>query len=119
MHDGADRILEQMRYVPELKRNLISLGTLESNGYAFKSDNGNLKVPRGSLVVMRAVRKNSLYTLLGNTVVGGSSNVENRCNNSKLWHLRLGHISEKGLHLLSKQNLLCGDKIQGLEPCEF
>lgn len=29
MHDGSLRILTEVRYIPQLKRNLISLGTLE------------------------------------------------------------------------------------------
>ena len=27
---------------------------------------------------------------------------------TKLWHMRLGHMGEKGLTLLSKRGLLCG-----------
>lgn len=36
----------------------------------------------------------------------------------KLWHLRLGHMNVKGMQELSKQGLLCGDKIKELEFCE-
>ncbi|XP_073291104.1 uncharacterized mitochondrial protein AtMg00300-like [Primulina huaijiensis] len=119
MQDEIDRILQEVRYVPELKRNLISLGTLESNGYSFKSEMVCVKVTKGSLVIMKAVRQNSLYILLGNTVVGRASFIQSKLDTSKLWHLRLGHVSERGLSELSRQNLLCGDKIQGLEPCEY
>ena len=31
-HDGTTRILRDVRYVPKLKKNLISLGALESKG---------------------------------------------------------------------------------------
>ena len=31
-HDGSTRILRDVRYVPKLKKNLISLGSLESKG---------------------------------------------------------------------------------------
>lgn len=51
-----------------LKRNLISLGMLDQNGYCYKGENGELKVFRGSLVVMKGVRENGLYTLQGNII---------------------------------------------------
>lgn len=94
MHDGSSNILQQVRYVPELKRNLISLGTLESIGYSFKSENGIMKVLKGSLVVMKAMRKNSLYILLGNTILGGAASVEKHVDKTLIWHQRLGHICE-------------------------
>lgn len=119
MYDGVDRVLQQVRYVPELKRNLISLGTLESSGYSFKAESGNMRISKGSLLVMKAERRNALYFLLGSTVVGGASLVQRAENKSHIWHLRLGHVSERGLLELAKQNLLCGDKIQALDKCEF
>lgn len=118
MHDGVDRLLRNVRYVPKLKRNLISLGTLDADGYSFKSEHGQMKVTKGSLVVMKAIRKNSLYVLQGSTIIGGSANVQAPINKARLWHLRLGHVSQRGLHELSKQGLLFGDDIQGLELCD-
>lgn len=44
MFDGADRVIKQVRYIPELKRNLISLGVLDATGYFLKSENGSLIV---------------------------------------------------------------------------
>ena len=48
------------------------------------------------------------YILQGTVVTGSivvsSSMAENDA--TKLWHMRLGHMSEKGLHLLSKQGYL-------------
>nr|XP_027086498.1 probable LRR receptor-like serine/threonine-protein kinase At3g47570 [Coffea arabica] len=37
---------------------------------------------------------------------------------TKLWHMRLGHMSEKGLGILSKRGLLCGQSTGPLEFCE-
>ncbi|XP_073120187.1 uncharacterized protein [Henckelia pumila] len=68
MHDGIDRVLTNERYVPELKRNLISLGTLDAQGYSFKLGAGSLSVSKGSLVIMEAVKKNLLYVLQDNFV---------------------------------------------------
>jgi len=36
---------------------------------------------------------------------------------TKFWHLRLRHISERGLVELGKQNLLGGDSMEELEFC--
>ncbi|GJT93084.1 retrovirus-related pol polyprotein from transposon TNT 1-94 [Tanacetum coccineum] len=36
MKDGSSFVLENVRYIPELKRNLISLGTLDREGYTVK-----------------------------------------------------------------------------------
>lgn len=119
MHDGAERILSEVRYVPELKRNLISLGALDKGGFPFHAKDGTLKVSKGSLVVMKWIRNNGIYSLIGSTVIGDLSNVtHDKTNKARLWHLRLANISENGLQELAKQQLLCGDKIEGLNFCE-
>ena len=37
LEDGSERILHKVRYVPDLKRNLISIRVLDREGYSFKS----------------------------------------------------------------------------------
>ena len=37
---------------------------------------------------------------------------------TRLWYKQLGHMSERGLYLLSKQGLLCGQKTEKLDFCE-
>ncbi|GKC70074.1 hypothetical protein Tco_1115957, partial [Tanacetum coccineum] len=48
LHDGSSFILEDVRYVPGLRRSLISLGTLEKQGYTVKMQMGRIKVIKGS-----------------------------------------------------------------------
>ena len=55
MHDYSFRTLKVVRHVPELKRNLISLGELARNGHYFKGEGETLKVTRESLVCMKAL----------------------------------------------------------------
>ena len=43
MYDGTIRSLEQVRYVPELKRNLISLGMIDQLGCCIRAENGNFR----------------------------------------------------------------------------
>jgi hypothetical protein len=52
MSDGVVRTLEDVRHIPNMKKNLISLGTLDSKSYNYKSENGIMKVSKGVMVVV-------------------------------------------------------------------
>jgi len=68
-----DRIvqkLKKVRHVPQLKRNLISVGALKTLGLVVFIRDGVLKMTKGSIVVMRGVRRNNLYYLKDNIVTG-------------------------------------------------
>ncbi|KAH9686485.1 Integrase catalytic domain-containing protein [Citrus sinensis] len=119
MYDGMTRTLEHVRHVPGLKKNLISLGMLDSSCYIFKSDHEGLKVMKNSSIVMKGVKNNGLYMLEGSLVPMLSAlHVISDVDKAKMWHLRLGHMSAKGLQELSKRGLLCGDKVEELKFCE-
>src|SRR5688572_13417400 len=119
-HDGIVRTLKEVRHIPNMTRNLISLGTLEANGCRYKGEDGVLKVCRGSMVLMKGIRKGSLYILLGSTVTGSAAAVLNldESDSTKLWHMRLGHMGEKRMSMLSKKGYLEGAKIGKLEFCD-
>nr|GEX46543.1 G-type lectin S-receptor-like serine/threonine-protein kinase LECRK3 [Tanacetum cinerariifolium] len=69
MRDGSSFMLDNTRYVPKLRRDLISLGTLEKEGFIMKMQSGKIKVIRGSLVVLSGIRRaNCVYTLDGQSV---------------------------------------------------
>ena len=61
MDDGIVRELKEVRYVPQLKRNLISVGALEALGLVISIRYGVLKMIKGLMVVMKGVRRNNLY----------------------------------------------------------
>ncbi|KAG6397662.1 hypothetical protein SASPL_143832 [Salvia splendens] len=108
--DGSTRILKDVRYVPQLKKNLISLGALESKGLVVMMRDGILKATSGALVMLKGVRKDNLYYYQGSTVVGtvatATSSNKKDAEATKLWHLRLGHAGERSLQILAKQGLL-------------
>uniref|UniRef100_A0A2N9IT68 CCHC-type domain-containing protein n=1 Tax=Fagus sylvatica TaxID=28930 RepID=A0A2N9IT68_FAGSY len=112
MSDGVVRTLEEVRHIPDMRKNLISLGTLDSKGYSYKSENGIMKVSKGAMIVMTGQKISSnVYKLLGNTILGGvAAVVESEDDDTLLWHMRLGHISERGMRELHKRNLLTGIK---------
>nr|CBG76267.1 OO_Ba0005L10-OO_Ba0081K17.18 [Oryza officinalis] len=66
MFDGCIRILSDMQHIPNLKRSLISLYTLDHKGYKYSGGDGILKVTKVSLVVMKAdIKTTDLYRLRG------------------------------------------------------
>ena len=67
-HNGVVKTLTGVQHIPNLKRNLISLGTLESQGCRYSAEGGVLKVSKGSLVLLKTIRSGSLYLLQGSTV---------------------------------------------------
>uniref|UniRef100_A0A2N9GMG5 Integrase catalytic domain-containing protein n=1 Tax=Fagus sylvatica TaxID=28930 RepID=A0A2N9GMG5_FAGSY len=121
MSDGVVRTLEEVRHIPDMRKNLISLGTLDSKGYSYKSENGIMKVSKGAMVVMTGQKISSnVYKLLGNTILGGVAAVaESEDDDTLLWHMRLGHISERGMRELHKRNLLTGIKSCKLDFCKY
>jgi len=63
MFDGMVQELKDMRYVPQLKKNLISVGALEAFSLEVSIRDRVLKMIRGSMVVLKSVRHNNLYYL--------------------------------------------------------
>jgi len=70
MFDGMVRKLNKVRYVPQLKKYLISVGVLEALGFKISIRYGVLKMIRGSMIILKGVRCNNLYYLKGSTVTG-------------------------------------------------
>ena len=68
LFDGMVQKLKEVRYAPQVKKNLISIGALKALGHVVSVRNGILKITRGSMVMMKGVRRNNLYYLMGSTV---------------------------------------------------
>ncbi|KAE8675008.1 hypothetical protein F3Y22_tig00111708pilonHSYRG00539 [Hibiscus syriacus] len=103
--DGSIKVLTDIRYVPSLKKNNISLGVLESKGSVVTMRNGVLKVTSGTLVMMKGIMKNDLYYYQGSIIIGAVATASGGDNldTTQLWHMRLGHAGEKSLQILEKK----------------
>ena len=114
MFDGVVRTLGDIRHVLDLKRNLISPSTLHAKGYKYIGEGGVLNISKGALVVMKVHQKTTmLYVLQGFTITGDvvvASPLLSEDDITKLWHMRLGHMSENGMAELSRRELLDGQK---------
>ena len=121
MFDGVVTKLQGVRYMLALKRSLVFLSTLDDKRCDYTSQGGALKVPCGALVIMKAIHEGNMYKLIGETVQSGASHttVEADTDDTKLWHMRLGHMSEKGLNVLHKRGVLKDVKQCKLDLCKF
>lgn len=76
----------------------------------FKGKNCTLKVLLGSLLIMKAGLVNGVHVFEGSTIVDTASSATD--DNTHLWHLTLGHKSERGLNELSIHELCVETKFR-------
>ena len=62
---GNQWTLQDVRYIPGIKKNLISVGELDSTGYAAEFGKGSWKIMKGAMVVARGTKSGTLYTTAG------------------------------------------------------
>jgi hypothetical protein len=119
-HDGMTRTLTGVKHIPTMARNLISLSTLNSEGYKYRGGNKVLEVSIGSLIHMIGdMNSAKLYVLRGSTLPGIAAAVtSDETSKTNLWHACLGHMSEYGMAELIKRELLVGCNMSKLEFCE-
>ena len=90
MFDGVVRVLSNVRHVPDLRKNLISLGILDDLGYPYSSNGGIMKITKGASMMMEGQKVSTLYRLIGNTIMGRvvvATLMESSTYNTKLWHI--------------------------------
>nr|GEV02725.1 retrovirus-related Pol polyprotein from transposon TNT 1-94 [Tanacetum cinerariifolium] len=109
-------VLHNVKHVPDMRLNIISIGLLNEDGYHNSSSNGLWKVTLGSLIVARGKRESKLYMThpkISKSIV----NVVDNDDMTELWNNRLGHMSENGMAILSKKNVLSGMHDINLKKC--
>ena len=98
MFNGQETLLIGVRYVPKLKRNLISINMFDTLAYTTQIEHGMMKIFKDSVMIAKGIKMNGLYILDGSTIIAqvvvASQNQHDKTN---LWHMRLGRVSEKGL----------------------
>ncbi|PKI67027.1 hypothetical protein CRG98_012565 [Punica granatum] len=89
-------LLKKVRHVLEIRLNLISIGQLDDEGYSNEFSSGRWKLSKGSLIVARGQKTNTLYRLRARHNSGQVNVAEDYP--IELWHRRLGHTSDKDDH---------------------
>jgi hypothetical protein len=101
LKSGGSFDVQEVLYVPGLKKNLLSISVMEDKGYEVNFWKGQVFIrPEGASpdIVMRIrVRDGNLYRLQGQPAQTSLHTSESLCD---LWHMRMGHLHHKALPLL-------------------
>ncbi|KAG8503762.1 hypothetical protein CXB51_001771 [Gossypium anomalum] len=119
MHDRTTRALSDVRYVPDLRKNLISLSILDLKGCRINIKSSGIKVSRGALVLLKGKRTDSLYILEGSIVTGeiGHPSSVAESKSTRLEWRQLGHIREKCMTVSLKRGFLLDTGFEKLGHC--
>ncbi|CAA7015798.1 unnamed protein product [Microthlaspi erraticum] len=67
-HRGSVKVMHNVKYVPTLRRNLISTGTLDKLGFKHSGGGGEIIFRKGEKFALKGVLKGGLYILDGETI---------------------------------------------------
>jgi hypothetical protein len=100
--------LDHVRYVPSMKRNLMSVGSITDSGHVVMFTNTHCWIFKEEQVIATGYRDNSngLY-YFRETTNEEALNIEDS-DDAAVWHRRMGHISYSGLSFLSKSEHVQG-----------
>ncbi|GFY80990.1 hypothetical protein Acr_01g0007990 [Actinidia rufa] len=73
MTDERSVMLTEVRHVPNLQKNLISIGMLNSKGCSFETSGGTLRVSKGNKEMLWEKKTEGLYRLERNVQTGGAT----------------------------------------------
>ena len=115
--NGSSFTLKNVRYVPKLTKSLISIGKLDDAGFHCIFGESSWKITKGSLVVACGAKSRTLYMLHVSNIKSHVIYVIEQPTVS-LWHRWLGHMSQKGMKILSHFGYLPAFNFSDFSICE-
>ena len=107
-----DFLLHHVLYLPQLRRNLLSLVHIRQQGHSIRMFYGKLEVRKASdhSLVMTGIEEERLLKLQRTSARAqhfsyNSHYEEGTLPSSLLWHARFGHLNHDSLHLLKKNGV--------------
>lgn len=94
--EGKGKLINDVHFAPGLAHNLISVGQLIENGLKVEFDDNTCVVKRknGEIVLYLRMTRNRMFPV-DFSHKDGYMMMNNKVDESKLWHYRYGHLHEK------------------------
>jgi len=102
--EGSTRALENVLYIPNLCKNLLSVSAMTKQKMKVEFDESEVLIKdktQGNKVIARGEEKNGLYRI---TDFAGIAHEDD----SHLWHQRMGHLNYTSLANLKKEGMVTG-----------
>lgn len=116
--DGSVLVLKNVRFIPEMGRNLISYGQLESSGCSYRGKDYKIEFFKGEKKVLTGTYTNGLYYLQGTVRKAEVNSATKSIDKTKQWHSRLAHMNIRSMQLLARKGYLGDKDIGTLSFCE-
>ncbi|KYN10396.1 Copia protein [Trachymyrmex cornetzi] len=113
-----DGVLEDVLYVPDLNKNLFSVGACMNKNYRVVFTNNSVKLfLNNALKASGAKRNNNLFHMFFKVRSENEACVTTTTN-IKNWHNRLGHVNYKYIRQMCKQGLITDSSIDNTREIE-
>ncbi|KAK2966916.1 hypothetical protein RJ640_000544 [Escallonia rubra] len=120
LRTGRTLILEDVRYAPTVRLNLLSVTALLDSGFSFIFKGNKLDIFLDDVLFGHGFRVDSPFQL---DLIDSQSSYsyvvnDNIMNDSTTWHARLGHIGQDRMTRLAREGLLGPLAKVNLQTCE-
>ena len=126
LHFEGDKILvlDDCLYVPNVRRNLVSVSCLSCNGYSSFFNKNFVFIKFNDDIICSGMLHDNLYLLKPLTLQVNSHETNHKrkeispVNQTHLWHLRLGHINLERIRRMVTGGLISPLDVTALPVCE-
>ena len=121
---GKFLVLDDRLYVPDVRRNLISVSYLSCNGYSSFFNKNFIFIKFNDDIICCGMLHDNLYMLKPLTLQVNSHETNHKrkeispVNQTHLWHLKLGHINLERIRRMVTGGLISPLDVTALPVCE-
>jgi len=109
-----DSIIQDVLFVPDLKKNLFSERKLIALNMETKKSRNRAQIYRNGKLIAWGERQSNLYKMLFKTVISEEANTTTQ-SSLEVWHKRLGHLNTRAIKEIISRNLRTGVNLDSHE----